>query len=294
MRIIPPTVAHPQQQQLPPAPANPRRTIPQTFDTIRASGGIGLLPFLPAGYPDLETTAAALLALERGGASVIEVGIPFSDPIADGPVIQEAFTLALAKKLKVEQVFEAVAGVRTRLAVPLVAMVSYSIVFRVGVPRFVAAAREAGFDGLILPDLPPPEAQRICDAVRSGGLETVLLVAPTTTPERRRQIAELSSGFVYYLSVSGITGERDRLPEDLARNVRQLRDMTDRPICVGFGISQAAHVAQLRGQADGAIVGSAYVKRMKPRLTEGPAALANVVESYTRELLGGSGGSSLR
>lgn len=287
-RIIAATVAEsPQQQQNSARTAPPRRTIPQTFADLRAAGQIGLLPFLPAGYPDLATTEAALLALERGGASVIEVGIPFSDPIADGPVIQEAFTVALAKRLKVEQVLETIAAVRGRLSVPLVAMVSYSIVFRYGVPRFVAAAKGAGFDGLILPDLPPPEAQRVCDTVRTGGLETTLLVAPTTTPQRRREIARLSSGFVYYLSVSGITGERDRLPADLAANVRQLRDLTDRPICVGFGISQAAHVAQLRGQADGAIVGSAYVKRMKPLLNDGPQALAEVAQTYTRQLLAG-------
>jgi tryptophan synthase alpha chain len=283
-------VAAPQQQQTSPPASHPRRTtIPQTFAALRSARRIGLLPFLPAGYPDLATTGAALLAMERGGASVIEVGIPFSDPIADGPVIQEAFTVALAKRLKVEQVLETIATVRGKLSVPLVAMVSYSIVFRYGVPRFVAAAKQAGFDGLILPDLPPPEAQRVCDGVRAGGLETILLVAPTTTPERRREIAQLSSGFVYYLSVSGITGERDELPADLADNVRQLRDLTDRPICVGFGISRAAHVAQLRGQADGAIVGSAYVKRMKPVLSQGPDALAGVVESYTRELLSGVG-----
>ena len=280
-------MAHPQQQTPAAPPAGARRTIAQTFDALRARRQIGLVPFIPAGYPDLATTAAALLALERGGASMIEVGIPFSDPIADGPVIQEAFTLALAKKLKVEQVFETVASVRNRLTVPLSAMVSYSIVFRYGVPRFVAAAKRAGFDGLILPDLPPPEAQRVCDTVRAGGLETTLLVAPTTTPQRRREIAELSSGFVYYLSVSGITGERDRLPDDLVANVRQLRKITDRPICVGFGISRPEHVAQLQGEADGAIVGSAYVKRMKPRLSEGPDALAHVAENYTHELLSG-------
>ena len=273
-----------QQRQQTPTPKS-RRTIQQTFEALRAGGHIGLVPFVPAGYPDLPTTAATLLALERGGASVIEVGIPFSDPIADGPVIQEAFTVALANKLKLEQVFETVQGVRANLSVPLVAMVSYSIVFRYGVPRFVAAAKQSGFDGLILPDLPPPEAQRVCDTVRAGGLETTLLVAPTTTPERRREIGQLSSGFIYYLSVSGITGERDRLPVDLAQNVRQLRDLSDRPVCVGFGISQPAHVAQLQGIADGAIVGSGYVKRMKPRLSEGSQALAGVAEDYTRLLL---------
>ena len=277
-----------QQQQTAPSAASPaqqRLTIRQTFDALRAKNHIGLVPFIPAGYPDLQTTAASLLAAQRGGGSVIEVGIPFSDPIADGPTIQEAFTVALAKKLKVEQVFEAVASVRERMTVPLVSMVSYSIVFRFGLERFVKAAREAGFSGLILPDLPPPEAQRICETVQAGGLDTILLVAPTTAPERRKEIAELSSGFVYYLSVSGITGERDRLPADVEQNVRQIRDLTDRPVCVGFGIHRPEQLAQLRGVADGTIVGSAYVKRMKARLNDGPDALANVVESYTHELL---------
>jgi tryptophan synthase alpha chain len=262
-----------------------RRSIEQTFAALRTRGQIALMPFIPAGYPDLDTTAAALRSLEAAGASLIEVGFPFSDPIADGPTIQESFTVALSKKLKIADVFETVARARGAVSIPLVSMVSYSIVFRYGVDRFVSTAKQAGFDGLILPDLPPPEAQAICDRVRAGGLDTVLLVAPTTAPQRRAEIARLSSGFVYYLSVSGITGERDQLPADLAGNVRQLKELTDRPVCVGFGISKPTHVAQLRGLADGAIVGSALVKRMKHRLNDGPAALAGEVGSLTRELL---------
>ena len=272
----------PQQQTL---ESPPRRSIRQTFDAVRARGHIGLVPFIPAGYPDLATTAACVRAAERGGASVIEIGIPFSDPIADGPTIQEAFSDALAKKLKVEQVFETVASVRDRVSTPLVSMVSYSIVFRFGVERFVKMAKQAGFSGLILPDLPPPEAQRVCETVQSGGLETILLVAPTTAPERRKQIADLSTGFIYYLSISGITGERDQLPANLGDNVRQIRSLSDRPVCVGFGIHRPDHVAGLQGVADGAIVGSAYVKRMKAHLAEGPDALAGVIEDYTQELL---------
>lgn len=264
------------------------RSIHEAFEKVRARRGIGLMPFIPAGYPDLETTGAALRAVQDAGAALIEVGFPFSDPIADGPVIQEAFTVALAKKLKIADVFETVSRARAKVSIPLVSMVSYSIVYRYGVDRFVGAAKQAGFDGLILPDLPPPEAEAICDRVRGGGLDTILLVAPTTTPHRRAEIARLSSGFVYYLSVSGITGERDQLPPDLADNVRQLKQMTDRPVCVGFGISKPAHVAQLRGVADGAIVGSAMVKRMKPRLTDGPEALAAEAGALTRELLTGA------
>jgi tryptophan synthase alpha chain len=260
-------------------------SIRQTFDELRQRRQIGLVPFIPAGYPDLATTGPALEALQAAGASVIEVGFPFSDPIADGPTIQAAFTEALAKKLRVADMFGAVASARAKLIVPLVSMVSYSIVFRYSPAEFFKDAKQAGFDGLILPDLPPPEAEKVCDAVRAAGLETILLVAPTTTPDRRKEIARLSSGFVYYLSVSGITGERDRLPADLEANVKQLRELTDRPICVGFGISRPDHVKQLQGVAEGAIVGSAIVKRMKERQPQGAQAVAQGIGDLCRELL---------
>jgi tryptophan synthase alpha chain len=262
-----------------------RRSISQAFNELKAAGQIALVPFIPAGYPDLATTAALIPALERAGATVIEIGFPFSDPIADGPVIQEAFVDALSRKVKVAEVFATVAKVRDQVALPLVGMLSYSIVFRYGIEQFVKDAKSAGFDGLILPDLPPPEAQRICGLVRAGGLDTILLVAPTTTPARRAEIAKLSSGFVYYLSVSGITGERDQLPTDLAENVRQLKGVTDLPVCVGFGISQARHVAQLAAVADGAIVGTAFVRRITAHRNEGPEAISRAVESYAKELL---------
>lgn len=243
------------------------------------------MPFIPAGFPDLETTIAALPALEKAGANVIEVGIPFSDPIADGPVIQQAFAEALEKKLSVAEIFRAIASVRDRVSIPLVSMVSYSIVFRYGVERYVNEAKAAGFDGLILPDLPPPEAQNVCQRVQAGGLDTILLVAPTTAPERRAEIAKLSSGFIYYLSLSGTTGERDQLPSDLAEGVRQMKSLTDRPVCVGFGISKPAHVASLAGVADGAIVGSAVVKRMQQHRSDGPQKIATAVADYCRDLL---------
>ena len=267
----------------------PRQSISDVFAPLRQRKQIALMPFIPAGYPDLATTEVALAAIEAAGGNLIEVGFPFSDPIADGPVVQESFTVALSKKLKIGDVFESIARVRERVSIPLVSMVSYSIVYRYGIDRFVATAKQAGFDGLILPDLPPPEAQAICDRVRTGGLDTILLVAPTTTPQRRAEIARLSSGFIYYLSVSGITGERDQLPANLEENVRQLKGLTDRPVCVGFGISKPAHVAQLRGVADGAFVGSALVKRMKGRLNDGPAAVADEAGAMTRELRGGAG-----
>jgi len=263
-----------------------RRSIQQTFSELRAAGKVGLMPFIPAGFPDLATTGALLPALEHAGASLIEVGIPFSDPIADGPVIQEAFTLALSRGLRVAEVFDAVAAARASVSIPLVAMVSYSVVFRFGVDDFLSRARTAGFDGLILPDLPPPEAQAVCQRVRAAGLDTILLVAPTTPPARRAQIVNLCSGFVYYLSVSGITGERDRLPIDLEENLRQLRSLTELPICVGFGIHRGQQVKDLAGLADGAIVGTAIVRRMSEAGEAGPAATAHAAAEYCRSLLG--------
>lgn len=260
-------------------------SIAQAFERSRAAGQIALVPFVPAGFPDIATLGEVLPALESAGASIIEIGIPFSDPVADGPIIQEAFAHALANKVRLADVFAAVGAARGRVSVPLVAMVSFSIVFRHGVEKFVAEARSAGFDGLILPDLPPPEAEKVCGIVRAGGLDTILLVAPTSSKERRREIVRLCSGFVYYLSVSGITGERDGLPADLGENIRQLRGMTALPICVGFGISKAAQVSALRGVAEGAIVGSGLVRRMKEHAAEGPAAIAAAAGRYCRELL---------
>lgn len=265
--------------------ASPRRTIAQVFAELRHKKQLALMPFLSAGYPDLPTTAATIKAIEASGASLIEVGFPFSDPIADGPTIQESYTRALTKKLKLADIYAAIAAARASVSIPLVGMVSHSIVYRQGVEKFVADAKRAGFDALIIPDLPPPEAQATCEKVRAGGLDTVLLVAPTTTPERRKEITSLCSGFVYYLSVSGITGERDQLPPNLAANVKALKAVTDKPVCVGFGISTPTHVAQLSGLADGAIVGSAIVKRMTHHAAEGPTKVADAVGSYCRELL---------
>ena len=255
------------------------------FAQLRSKKQIAFMPFVPAGYPDLETTGKLLPALESAGASIIEVGIPFSDPIADGPVIQEAFTRALEKKLKLAEVFATVKKVRSSVSIPLVAMVSVSVAFRYGIERFAATLKESGFDGLILPDLPPPEAASISALIRAAGLDTILLVAPTTSKDRRAEIARLSSGFIYYLSVAGITGERNQLPVELADGVKSMKSLTDRPVCVGFGVSTPQHLKQLAGVADGAIVGSAVVRRMKEKAHDGADAIVAAVSTYCRDLL---------
>lgn len=246
------------------------------------------MPFIPAGFPNLQTTRALIETLGEAGASMIEIGFPFSDPIADGPVIQQAFSSALASGLKVDDIFKTIgeANRRSKTPIPLLAMVSYSIVYRHGLDRFLSQCREAGVDGLILPDLPPPEATEICRRIHTAGLDTVLLIAPSTGEARRGEIARLSSGFIYYLSVTGITGERSRLPADLEANLKALREQTDRPLCVGFGIHRPEHLVQLAPVADGAIVGSAIVRRMTERTDQPPEAIAADIDEYCRSLLG--------
>lgn len=256
-----------------------------SIHAARDAAGTALLPFVAAGFPSLDATVATIDALAAlPGVGAIEVGFPFSDPVADGPVIQEAFNVALEAGTKVEAIFEAVSRTKADGRKPLVAMVSFSIVHRYGVERFLRDAKSAGFSGMLFPDLPPPEGQKTCDLVRAAGLDTVLLVAPTTSAKRRAEIAGLTTGFVYYLSVSGITGERDALPADLEANVRAIRGVATVPTCIGFGISKPEHLRRLRGIGDGAIVGTAIVRRMREHAAQGPAAIAQAVADYCRTL----------
>jgi tryptophan synthase alpha chain len=236
--------------------------IDQAFAQLAATGKKGLLPYITAGLPDLDTTEAILSALADLGTTAIELGIPYSDPIADGPVIQASFTRALEKGIRVRDIMAMVRRFRNRHQLPLLAMLSYSIVYRVGLPEFLKLANDAGIDGLILPDLSLEEAPLIAEQVIAAGLRLPMLVSPSSPPERRKKIAEMSSGFVYYMSVTGITGERDKLPPELVANVRQLREASGRPVVVGFGISTAEHVRMVCMEADGAIIGSALVRRI--------------------------------
>lgn len=230
---------------------------------------MAFMPFITAGDPDLDTTQKAVLALAAQGVDLIEIGFPYSDPIADGPVIQASYTRALQKKLHVSEIFAAVKQLtagqevssgRTGALPPLVAMVAYSIIFRMGRERFAREARDAGFSGLIVPDLPADEAQETAAAAGAQGLDLIQLIAPTTTPERTRRILELARGFIYCISVAGTTGVRDELPAELKQQLAWLKTQTQLPLAVGFGISRPDQVDTLRGLADGVIVGSAIVR----------------------------------
>ncbi len=242
----------------------------RTFAELRSAGRKTLSPFLTAGFPDVETTAALLHDFEARGVKVCELGIPFSDPIADGPTIQSSFTSALDAGFTTADAMELVRGYRSAGGgIALVAMVSYSIVFRRDASRFLSEAADAGFDGVLIPDLPLEEAGEFEPLAAERGLANVMLIAPTTPPQRRLQIAGHCRGFIYYVSVAGITGERDKLPEATIEQVRELRGHTDTAICIGFGISRPEMVRTVCEVADGAIVGSAIVHRIADAIQQG-------------------------
>ncbi len=220
----------------------------------------GLWPFLSAGYPDLATTEAILLAMKDAPIRGVELGFPFSDPIADGPVIQASFSHALEGGIRVIDIFEMVQRVRQTVDFPLLAMVSASIVYRIGPRAFATKAASAGFDGLIVPDISLEEAPELASVVEDVGLRLSLLIAPTTPPEREKRIGQTASGFLYYVSIQGTTGERKTLPENLRNHVAELRTNTGLPVIVGFGISTPEHVTDICSFANGAIVGSAIVR----------------------------------
>ncbi len=235
------------------------------FQRLRADGRKAFMPFLTAGDPDLAFTREVVPAAAAAGASLIEVGFPFSDPIADGPVVQASYTRALARGLKLADVFDSLKQVTAAPGwqTPLAAMASYSLIYKKGPEAFLDAAQAAGLSGAVVPDLPAEEADELAARCRDRDFKLVLLVTPTTSPERAERIVRACSGFVYVVSVVGITGERDRLPAQLRDMLARLRRVTELPLCVGFGVSRPEHVRELREVADGVIVGSALVRKLE-------------------------------
>jgi tryptophan synthase alpha chain len=259
--------------------------IDRVFEELRAAGRKAFMPFVTAGDPDLDFTAEVIEELAGRGANLIELGFPYSDPIADGPVIQASYTRALARHIKVSQILEMAARVCPRVKVPVVAMVSYAIVLRWGPEKFVEAARGAGLAGAIVPDLPADEAGDLARICKAKDFSLVELVTPTTPRERAVRIAETSTGFLYYVSVAGITGEREALPAKLQEDVGWLRQRTKLPICIGFGISRADHVRALAPVADGLIVGSAIVRRVAEAESGSRADVLRKIGDYAAELI---------
>lgn len=228
-----------------------------------------LAPYLTAGFPDLAATAELIRRFDRSGCGVIEIGFPFSDSIADGPTIQESFNQALGRGLRVENILDMVRSVRSDVDAALMAMVSMSIVQRFGITAFAQRLAECGFDGWIVPDAPLEEQGELSAAAKHFGLCNVLMVAPTTPPDRIARVASAATGFVYLVAARGITGQRDAVAEDLNDNAARVRACTDTPILAGFGISTPQHVREVCRVADGAIVGSAIVGRINEAHAKG-------------------------
>jgi len=261
--------------------------ISHCFDSLKARSQCALIPFITAGDPDLETTAQALQLLDRSGANLIELGVPYSDPLADGPVIQAAATRALKRGTRLDQVLEMVADVSPTLRSPIILFTYYNPILNRGIKPFLQQLTRAGVAGLVVPDLPLEEAEDLLQPASENGIDLTLLVAPTSSSERILAIARQSQGFIYLVSVTGVTGIRSGLEARVEDLLQQLRQVTDKPIGVGFGISQPKHARQVKDWgADAAIVGSAFVKRLADGTPQqGLQAIAEFCHSLKAALL---------
>ena len=263
--------------------------IGRLFERLKRDGRKGLIAFLTAGDPTPERTPALVEALERGGADLIELGVPFSDPIADGPVIQRAGERALAAGTNLRAVLDIAAQIRERSEVPLLLFTYLNPVLRYGLDRLAREAARRGIDGCLLTDASVEEARDYVAAMRQHGLDTVFLAAPTSTERRLKLVAQYSTGFAYLVSRTGVTGERDSLSDSVAPLVQAMRAITDLPLAVGFGISKPEHVAELGQQVEAVVVGSAFVRLIEKAGQEARPTLESQLESFARELKRGFG-----
>lgn len=259
--------------------------IGRRFDELRRRNELGLVAYITAGDPDLTATAEFIPALESAGVDILELGVPFSDPLADGPVIQLASERALASGTTLAGIIRIVAEARKSSDLPIVLFTYLNPVLRYGLERFAADAKQAGADGILITDLSIEEAATYRDVMRGAGLDTIFLAAPTSTDVRLKAIAEVSTGFIYAVSRTGVTGVRAALSDQLLPLLRRVRAISRLPLAAGFGISQPAHVEALRGHADAAVVGSALVRNIEQhRSPERLAALARELKQASLEL----------
>jgi tryptophan synthase alpha chain len=257
-------------------------SVSECFERLRNQAQCALIPFLTAGDPDLETTAKALEILDRSGADLIELGVPYSDPLADGPVIQAAATRSLAQGTRLEDVLQLVKQSAPNLRAPIILFTYYNPILNRGIEKFLKDIADAGAKGLVVPDLPLEEAETLLKPAKDYGIELTLLVAPTSPKERIMAIAEQSQGFIYLVSTTGVTGMRTQMESRVKDIIAEMRQVTDKPIGVGFGISQPEQAKQVMNWgSDAAIVGSAFVKR----LSEGtPSEGLKSIEEFCRSL----------
>lgn len=257
------------------------------FRQLRALKKKALIPFVTAGYPDLATTEKLVLAMEEAGADLIELGVPFSDPVADGPVIQMSSFEALKKGVNLKKILLLVRRLRSKTQVPLALMTYFNPVLQYGLKKFVADVCSAGVDGLIIPDLPWRQEEAFMMDCRRSGLDVVLFISPTTPKKTARFIISKARGFIYFVSLSGVTGQRQKLPSDLKARLKEIKDISGNvPVCVGFGVSNAGQVREICHNCDGVIVGSAIIRKIAEAIAEAKAKdIVKRVSGFVRQLV---------
>ncbi|MGH0035561.1 MAG: tryptophan synthase subunit alpha [Myxococcota bacterium] len=264
--------------------------IADRFALLRERGEKALLPFISAGDPDLATTERLVLAMVEAGADLVEIGVPFSDPLAEGPTIQRSSERGLAAGATLRRTLELVAKLRPRVDVPLILMGYANTFYAMGAEGFARTAAEVGVDGVIVVDLPPEEGSDLFGACRAAGVDPILLAAPTTTEDRLGMLCAETRGFLYYVSITGVTGARSELAQGIEERVREAQALADVPVCVGFGVSTPEHAQRIGRYADGIAVGSAIVNRIEA--AESPEEAVEAVAAFVAELkspLRGSG-----
>lgn len=260
--------------------------IDQKFQELKAAKKKAFIGYITAGYPSLKMTEELVLGLEKSGVDIIELGVPFSDPLADGPTIQAASQKALEKGTTLEKIFDVVEKIRKASQVPICLMTYFNPVFHYGEKKFVQTAKQKGVDGVIIPDLPPEEAGQLISEARIQDLSTVFFLAPTTKDTRIKKIVNDATGFIYYVSIAGVTGERTEIPASVVANVKKAKKITDKPICVGFGISNPQQVKKIAHMADGVIVGSAIINQITENMEKRDSVkkVCEFVSSLTKVL----------
>ena len=257
--------------------------IDKTFKNLASKGDKAFIPFITAGDPSLDITRSLILRLESAGADVIELGIPFSDPIADGPSIQKASLRALENNTSLKDIISMVSDLRKETQIPIVLMGYYNPIYKYSVGCFVNDAVKSGIDGVIVADLPPEEASELIGPAREHGLATIFLVAPTSTPDRVKLIAETSTGYIYCVSTTGVTGAREKVSDTLEPMIKLIREYTDKPISVGFGVSTPKQAKEVSKMSDGVIIGSAIVNVIE-KYKDDPDKMLNTVGDFASEI----------
>lgn len=256
--------------------------ISKTFKKLKSQNEKALITYIMAGDPSIETTEQLIYALEEGGADIIELGVPFSDPLADGPVIQRASERALASQTNLMKVFNLVNRVREKSSIPIVLMTYYNIIYNYDERSFVTDALRAGVDGVIIPDLPPEECKPLIKLAATEGLDLIFLLAPTSNDKRISLISKKSRGFIYYVSLKGVTGARESLSSSIKPMVEKIKKVTSKPVAVGFGISNAQQAALAGAAADGVVIGSAIVKLIEENMDN--ESMTNSVRDFVNSI----------